>query len=698
MNIIDYNNLELQYELDTIGIEDSRVAIEAVNKVIGFRIEKDDDSNIRLYGFRYFAFASRVRSYYSDSHPIKLVNPHFNEADVIKYREGKLPKTRVKLEYVLLPSFFMAEIYRIFQVLFEHYKDGTYAKILAFIEDNTWINGKTRDKSKPVSIDESQLSQIDSKFTLKDYQLKFLQEYPKLKRKSNLNGYILSLEQGMGKTLTATALALALKKDFILCVVPNSLKGNWQIELSEYIKAYHNKKVAQDEIYAIGESDHKFNKNKIKWLIINHESIDKAIPYLPKDRVNPMIILDESHFFRNIEANRAKALYNIKSILKSTDNIAISGTPIKANPAELAPALSLVDDSFTLEVAKIYARAFSVKSTNVKDLTTERFRGAIYRKTREEVKMNLPQKYEHDIPIVLPKSDRYLVTIVSNEIAHIYADILKKEQPDLNNYLTEYIKYINKYCKHMHKDNYIRWIKLMLSGKAADRELANETDRAYFNGFSKNYIVPSIPKDKLDYYKRAERGCLRLTSSAVGRAVGQILPARRAELFCKMYDKYEDKLIDSIEMNDKKTVIFTSIKEVAKHISARLLDAGVSNVLITGDSAKDRTAEVQQFKKDDDIRVIVATSQTLSTGVTLTEANQMYIFGAPWRDADYRQMSDRIYRIGQTTDVHINTMLLQTDEPNISTRMKNILKWSEYMFSAFIDGDEETPEVDSGEN
>lgn len=690
MNINEYDLLELNYEtLDRKPGE--RISTEAVRKVLGFRIEKDKDANVRLYGFRYFVFAYRVKNYYQDSHPVKLVSAHFDESDVQKYREGKLKKTKVRLNYVLLPSFFMAEIYRIFTNLNERYKDGTYRKIIDFIKENTWINGKTKDKITKATIDENRLKLLDPKFQLKDYQLEFIRKYPELKYKSNLNGFVLSLEQGMGKTLTATALALALNKDFVLCVVPNSLKGNWEIELKDYIKAYHNKKVAEDEIYAIGESKHKFNKNKVKFLIINHESIDKAIPYLPTNRSNSMIILDESHFFRNIEAKRANALYNIKNTLKSTDNIAISGTPIKANPAELAPALSLVDDSFTLEVARIYARAFSVKKSNVKDLTLERFKGAIYRKTREEVKMNLPAKHEHDVKVTLSGSKRYIVSSVANEIAIIYNNILKKEQPELNKYLKEYIVLINKYCKHKHKDNYIRWVKLALSPKEEDRKLANETDRAYFNGFSKNYIIPSIPKDKYDYYKRVERGCLRLTSSAVGRAVGEILPARRAELFCKMYDKYEDNLMDAIEQNDKKTVIFTSIKEVAKYISENLFNAGISNVLITGDSSVDRTAEIQQFKKDDDIRVIVATSQTLSTGVTLTEANQMYIFGAPWRDADYKQMSDRIYRIGQDTDVHINTMLLQTDEPNISTRMKSILKWSEYMFNAFM-GDEEEME------
>ena len=696
-----YQYLESVFEYDYTDTLDEIISNEGFMSGvfnIGFRIEKDEDGNVKLYGFnRWLMFVVQCKKCYHDPNPVKLIKPQYNEDDMKKYRSGKMHRGRVRLEYVLLPSFFMAEIYRIFETVNNKYHTMTYEKILKFIRENTWINGKNKDETTRTMVDESELSKINSKYKLKDYQLQFIREYPELKHKSNLNGYILSLEQGMGKTLTATALALALKKDFILCVVPNSIKGNWQIEISEYLKAYKNQKVAEAEIYAIGESKHKFNKSKIKWLIVNHESIDKAIPYIPKDRSNTMIILDESHFFRNIDAQRAKALYEIKTILKSTDNLAMSGTPIKASPAELAPALALIDDTFTMEVAKIYAKAFSVKSTIVKELTKERFSGAIYRKTREEVNMGLPQKHESDIKVSLSNPSKYLLKNVADEIGAIYSDILKKEKPELEKYLKEYIELINKYCDHRHKDDFIRWVKLVLSPMQTDRLLAKETDMQYFNAFSKNYVTPAIPKNQYDHFKRVERGCLRLTSSAVGRAVGRILPPRRAEMFIAIYDSYEKTLVDRIINNDKKTVIFTSIKEVAKHISKQLNDKGIINVLITGDTSNDRTGEIQKFKHDDNIMVIVATSQTLSTGVTLTEANQMFIFGAPWRDADYKQMSDRIYRIGQTTDVNINTVLLDTgDTPNISTRMKSILKWSESMFSAFMGTDEpEQEESDS---
>jgi SNF2 family DNA or RNA helicase len=118
-----------------------------------------------------------------------------------------------------------------------------------------------------------------------------------------------------------------------------------------------------------------------------------------------------------------------------------------------------------------------------------------------------------------------------------------------------------------------------------------------------------------------------------------------------------------------------------------LTKQGIKNVKIVGGSG-DRMKLIQEFKNNDDVEVLIATSQTLSTGVTLTEANQMFFFGTPWRSADYNQCCDRIYRIGQTTDVDIYNVLLNTgSEPNLSTRMNDILNWSDNMFNNMIEGE-----------
>ena len=106
--------------------------------------------------------------------------------------------------------------------------------------------------------------------------------------------------------------------------------------------------------------------------------------------------------------------------------------------------------------------------------------------------------------------------------------------------------------------------------------------------------------------------------------------------------------------------------------------------MITGD-VKNRMEILREFKENPSILVLVATSQTIGTGVTLTEANQMFFFGPPWRDSDFAQCSDRIHRIGQTDDCYIYSVLLDTgDDLNLSTRMDNILNWSREMTSSVI--------------
>jgi hypothetical protein len=57
----------------------------------------------------------------------------------------------------------------------------------------------------------------------------------------------------------------------------------------------------------------------------------------------------------------------------------------------------------------------------------------------------------------------------------------------------------------------------------------------------------------------------------------------------------------------------------------------------------------------------------------------------PWRHIEYIQASDRVYRIGQDSDVLIVSILLDTgDKDNLSTRMEDIMEWSKQMFSELV--------------
>jgi SNF2 family DNA or RNA helicase len=51
--------------------------------------------------------------------------------------------------------------------------------------------------------------------------------------------------------------------------------------------------------------------------------------------------------------------------------------------------------------------------------------------------------------------------------------------------------------------------------------------------------------------------------------------------------------------------------------------------------------------------MIVMAHPVAGTGLTLIEANHVFHYGRWWNPATESQATDRVYRIGQTRDVHV---------------------------------------------
>ena len=82
---------------------------------------------------------------------------------------------------------------------------------------------------------------------------------------------------------------------------------------------------------------------------------------------------------------------------------------------------------------------------------------------------------------------------------------------------------------------------------------------------------------------------------------------------------------------------------------------------------------------------MITTFKTLSEAVPLTEANTVIFLNLPFRSGTYDQAVKRANRIGQTKDVHLYEVTLDTGgEENISTRNLDILKWSEEQVSILM--------------
>ena len=648
---------------------------EKLNSITS-RIKVSDDY-IVIKGIDFQKFLQRIKVYYSENNFSKIFMKEYTKHAQKLWEKKKITRKEMKIKYLQFPTFFALEIAMIFEDLGYEYNVKHYLKIARFIRSKTWLkNLHLPVKEVPINI--SNLKNI--RYTLKPYQKDFIELYPTLKERFNLNGYLLSFDQGLGKTLTAISLAECLDKDQVVIVCPNSLKENWAYEIKEYFYKYEDEKLWRDEVYVHGSKRYSFTK-KTKYIIVNLEAIP-AVYDLISDRKDSILIVDEMHNVRNMKGKRTLELLDLKSRLGKTDVLLMSGTPIKALPNEIVPTLMLIDPLFTEEVAKLYFNCFNVDGTATKEIVNSRFGMVMHRKTKKEV-LTLPDKHIHELSFTVPNSNKYLSDVVSKEVEEVFSRLYNTELERSDELRNNYINMIEKYSKAPYKEKkeYLDYIK----NPECDY---HESERERFDVFTKKYVIPNIyyPVD-LKNFKEAETAYVRMKERAMGKALGQIMHPRRKELYIQLYENNKEEIIDMIHNATKKTVIFSTLLEVVDYISKDLTKQGIGNVKIVG-GADNRMNKIQAFKNDDDIEVLIATSQTLSTGVTLIEANQMFFFGTPWRSADYDQCCDRIYRIGQNTDVNIYNVLLNTGgKENLSTRMNDILKWSGEMFTSMIDGE-----------
>lgn len=634
---------------------------------------------IEIRGINYRVLSNRIEKMYVDKSINNIFVPEYNALSYKKYEKKQIQKKQIKIDYLYTPEFFALELVCLFRDLGKRFNDKVYKSIANQIYENSWLFAADRKSEETSLLDTKNLSNMS--LELEPHQLEFVQNYPKLKAQLNLNGYILAFEQGLGKTLTSTALAECLDVDHVYIVCPNSLKENWALELRKYYKKYEDDDLWKSEVFICNNKSFLFDPNVTKFVITNNESIDKMFPYAMSGK--NMLILDESHNFRNINSKRVTQLLELRDKLKCSDTLIMSGTPIKATPDEIVPALMMIDPTFTMEAAKIFAKAFKLKESLGTTLVQTRFGRIMYRKDKSVMENKLPEKHVEPLLVTTTGSDKYLMENVRSVIMDRFAAIYKEGEKEMKKLREPFFNLADKFAKPTF-DEKTRFHKIVNECTQLFSSEIHEVDRDYVTNYIARAKGNMKSNDDKKYMDFLTKNYLRYRQHCLGVAMGEILPKYRKEMFISMYNDNCDKFYKMINENTKKTLIFSQFKDVVTHIYNDLNNAGIGSVMINGD-VTNRMEILQEFKENDSIMVLVATSQTIGTGVTLTEASQMFFFGPPWRQADFDQCSDRIHRIGQTDDVYIYNVVLNTGSSlNLSTRMDDILQWSKKMTDAVI--------------
>ena len=149
-------------------------------------------------------------------------------------------------------------------------------------------------------------------------------------------------------------------------------------------------------------------------------------------------------------------------------------------------------------------------------------------------------------------------------------------------------------------------------------------------------------------------------------------------------------------MTDKgKTIVFTPFKHTAVLIRKLLSEAKITvdgkerkirAELIDGDvSARQRDDIFERFKEDNNLDIIVAIPQTMSHGLTLTNASCIVWFGPCSSAETYTQACNRIDRPGQTESMTIAHLYSTPAEWKLYSNLRENKKSENYLLMFYKD-------------
>jgi hypothetical protein len=206
----------------------------------------------------------------------------------------------------------------------------------------------------------------------------------------------------------------------------------------------------------------------------------------------------------------------------------------------------------------------------------------------------------------------------------------------------------------------------------------------YCNKYEKDVIGPTLPRQAKEAFKNVRSIIKYYKLKVQGEALGQILGKRRAQCIADMVPHID--MAQYIDSAKKKTIIFTSYVTVVDVVSDYLKKGGYKPAIVYGETSNQLASIVGAFERDPDLNPLIATYASLSTAVPLVMANEMILLNQPFRSYERDQATARCVRQGQDEDVNIQDIFLDTgEEPNISTRSRDILMWSRQQVEEILD-------------
>lgn len=588
-------------------------------------------------------------------------------------------------------KFFIPELVFILQrAVRDYYAPANFTAVCNAVIENTWYKNTQTEMTTEVDM----RAVLNAKRKPLPYQQEFIEKiYYQKKTQFQLKGYLLAFEPGLGKTTTSILLSEGLHKKHVIVIAPKSVVKNvWPTEIEETLD---NKK-----IWIIDDNINNITP-ETNFVIINYEAIDKIIDRVNKvfDKSSTMIVVDECHNFKDIKSQRTNSLINLATLMECKDILLMSGTPIKALGVECMPIFKLLDNFYDAKVEDSL-KEFCRYPKIMNELLHNRLGIMMFRKLKEEV-LTLPNKIEEDISIKLTNGDEYTLEIVKQKARAFYEERLtyyKQHKKEFEKDFLDCLAYFEDHClapnEYAEYSEYRKKVKIIRemnikSGFGLGGNLGIMIKEV--NDYDKQVIVPRLPNDLKKKFRNSKTVYKYVTLKVTGEVIGILINDLRKKMTSQLIGT---EVINVIKHAKKKTILFSNYSDSLVEAVNKCKANGLKPMLIDGSNSTEAKTLVAKFKQDDSINPLVASIKVMSTGHTINEANTVVFLNVPFRSVDYEQARDRCYRIGQDTDVYIYRLVLDTGkDPNLSTRMQDILAWSKDQFGQIVDGADSSDEM-----
>ncbi len=140
---------------------------------------------------------------------------------------------------------------------------------------------------------------------------------------------------------------------------------------------------------------------------------------------------------------------------------------------------------------------------------------------------------------------------------------------------------------------------------------------------------------------------------------------------CKVEALMED--IENGDFGDDSVAVSAVSKQLINLLSAELTKAKIPHGLITGDQSEDERQRAIDDFQSGVTKWILFTAQAGGVGITLTAARRLIMLQRPWSLVDYKQVLDRVHRIG--SEVHDSIVITDyVTEGTIEERVIHVLE------------------------